>query len=117
YEKSLSLYRDGGVERSVLNLLTSLADTTWALGDLDAALAVCKESVALMRVSAMTPKLSLGACLSNLAGVHTERGELDDALAAAHAADGCSGRSRCSIRGRESRRAARGEETRTCVPA
>ena len=83
YEKSLSLYRDGGVERSVLNLLTSLADTTWALGDLDAALAVCRESVALMRVSAMTPKLSLGACLSNLAGVHTERGELDDALTAA----------------------------------
>ena len=83
YEKSLALYRDAGVERSVLNLLTSLADTTWALGDLDAALAVCRESVALMRQSAMTPKLSLGACLSNLAGVHTERGELSEALVAA----------------------------------
>ncbi|HEX9302513.1 MAG TPA: hypothetical protein VF959_09215, partial [Casimicrobiaceae bacterium] len=37
----------------------------------------------LMRRTAMTRKGMLGLCLTNLAGIHTERGELDEALAAA----------------------------------
>jgi hypothetical protein len=39
-----------------------------------------QETVALLRKAPLTTVM-LGLCLSNLAGVHTERGELDDALA------------------------------------
>jgi tetratricopeptide (TPR) repeat protein len=83
YEKALSLYRGAGAQRSVLNTLGNLADTTWALGDLDAALAGFRETVALMRKSPLTMRSTLGIYLANLAGVLTERGDLDEALAAA----------------------------------
>jgi predicted ATPase/DNA-binding winged helix-turn-helix (wHTH) protein len=83
YENALSLFRGAGAERSVLNTLGNLADTTWALGDLDAALAGFRETVALMRKSPLTMRSTLGIYLANLAGVLTERGDLDEALAAA----------------------------------
>jgi predicted ATPase/DNA-binding winged helix-turn-helix (wHTH) protein len=82
-EKALSLYRAAGAERYALHALGNLADTTWALGDLDAALAGFRETVALLRKLPLTTKVALGRSLTNLAGVLTERGELDDALAAA----------------------------------
>src|SRR5207249_407636 len=63
--------------------LANLAEITWALGDLDAALASYRETIALARKLPLSPSLTLGFCLTNLAGVHTERGELDEALAAA----------------------------------
>jgi predicted ATPase/DNA-binding winged helix-turn-helix (wHTH) protein len=83
YEKALSLYRGAGAERSVLNTLGNLADTTWALGDLDAALAGFRETVALTRMSPLTVRSAVGIYLANLAGVLTERGDLDEALVAA----------------------------------
>jgi hypothetical protein len=65
-------------------MLLNLADMTWALGDLDAALAGFREASALIRASLrFARKGMLGVCLTNIAGVHTERGELDQALAAA----------------------------------
>jgi tetratricopeptide (TPR) repeat protein len=83
YERALSLCRSAGAERSLLGGLIYLADATWATGDLDTALAGFREAAALMRQFPMIPKGSLGMCLTNLAGIHTERMELDEALAAA----------------------------------
>ncbi len=83
YERALSFYREIGVEREVLRMLGNRADLTWALGELDAALEGFREAIAIVRASASATRGTLGFKLTNLAGVHTERGELDDALAAA----------------------------------
>ena len=66
-----------------LGVLTNIGDVTWALGDVDAALAAFVETVARIRKSPLVRKDLLGNTLINLAGVRTERGELDQALAAA----------------------------------
>ena len=81
-EKALALYRSAGAERYALFTLAQLGDVAWSLGDLDAARSGMQETVALLRKSPLA-SVMLGLCLSNLAGVHTERGELDEALAAA----------------------------------
>ena len=83
FEKALSLYRGVGAESAALATLLNLADVTWALGDLDAALAGLSRGGRTLRKVAARQKGVLGARLTNLAGVHTERGELDEALAAA----------------------------------
>jgi predicted ATPase/DNA-binding winged helix-turn-helix (wHTH) protein len=83
YEKGVSLARSTGAERLMLGGLTFLADLAWETGDFDMAFAGFREAAALIRNRAMTPKGLLGLCLTNLAGLHTERGELDEALAAA----------------------------------
>jgi len=83
YEKSLSLFRSAGSERLAVEILGSLADTNWALGALDAAVAGFRETITLMRGSNMSTKITLGVTLTNLAGVLVERGEFDEALSAA----------------------------------
>jgi tetratricopeptide (TPR) repeat protein len=83
YERALALYRHSGTEFAALAMLGNLADITWALGDLNAAIAAFVETVATLRKSPTSRKSSLGTNLTNLAGVLTERGELDEALAAA----------------------------------
>jgi tetratricopeptide (TPR) repeat protein len=83
YERSLALYRKIGAQREVLRMLGNHADLTWALGDLDAAFNGFRETIALLRSSTFPTKNMLGFNLCNLAGVQTERGELDEALAAA----------------------------------
>jgi len=83
YEKALSLYHDTGAESAALAVLGILADTTWLLGDLDAALAALVETVARMRQSPLARKYVFGIALTNLAGLRTERGELGEALDAA----------------------------------
>jgi predicted ATPase/DNA-binding winged helix-turn-helix (wHTH) protein/exonuclease VII small subunit len=83
FEKALTLYQDVGADREALAMRSNLADVTWALGDLDAALAGFRETAALLRKTPLTSKGTPGMCLTNLAGVYTERGELDEALAAA----------------------------------
>jgi tetratricopeptide (TPR) repeat protein len=82
FEKAFTLFRDAGVESHALAMLLNLADMTWALGDLDGALVRFREAVTLMRKPPVFRDM-LGTCLTNLAGVHTERGELAEALAAA----------------------------------
>lgn len=82
FEKALTLFRDAGAESAALVIVLNLADMTWSLGDLDAALARFREAVMLLRKSPLAREM-LGHCLTNLAGLHTERGELDEALAAA----------------------------------
>ena len=83
YERALSFYQKAGAERHALAMLNNLADVTWMLGDLDAALAATLEAVARLRKSPHARKRSVGTSFINLAGVHTERGELGEALAAA----------------------------------
>jgi hypothetical protein len=53
------------------------------VGDLDGALAASLETVALQRNSPLARRSNFGTALINLAGVRTERGELDEALVAA----------------------------------
>ena len=83
FESALALYRDAGAESSALTMLLNIADMTWALGDLDAALSTIVDAVARLRKSPLAKKHVLGNALTNLAGVHTERGEIIEALAAA----------------------------------
>ena len=82
-EKAVSFYRDTGSESAALAVLGSLADMTWALGDLDAALAASVETVERLRQSPLARQYVFGVALINLAGLRTERGELDEALTAA----------------------------------
>ena len=83
YEKAASLCEKTGAERLTIGVLCSLAETNWMTGDLDAALAGYREAVMLARKSPVARRIALGAGLTNLAGVHTERGELCEALLAA----------------------------------
>ena len=83
YERALSLFRRAGADSLLLGILVNFADTAWMQGDLDAALSGFREAAAALRLSPATTKGRLGVCLTNLAGVHVERHELDAALAAA----------------------------------
>jgi tetratricopeptide (TPR) repeat protein len=82
-QKALSLYRTAGAHQAARDMTGSLADTNWALGALDAALAGFREIIDVMRTSNRTTTLGLGVALTNLAGVLTELGHLEEALAAA----------------------------------
>jgi tetratricopeptide (TPR) repeat protein len=83
YEQSLALDRDIGDEFGPLAAFGNLANVNWALGDLDAAENAFRQQVALVRESPMRTRRLLGWALASLAGVLTERGQLDEALAAA----------------------------------
>ena len=83
HEKSLSLYRAVHAEREAAQICGTLADTAWALGELDAAATGFREAIQLMRGSNNGTKLILGANLTNLAGLLIERGHFDEALSAA----------------------------------
>jgi len=83
YEQSLALDRSTGFESRALATLGNLANVSWALGDLDSAEASLLQQLALVRDSPFRTGRQLGWTLASLAGVLTERGELDDALVAA----------------------------------
>ena len=80
YENALALYRSAGCERDAAQLCGNLADTHWALGELDPAATGFREAIALMRASNMATKLVLGVNLTNLAGVLVERRDFAEAL-------------------------------------
>lgn len=81
-DRARALYRSAGQRRQEIRILGNLADTRWALGELDAAAEGFREVARLGREQFTTAK-SLGFCLMNLAGVLTEAGRLDEALDAA----------------------------------
>jgi predicted ATPase/DNA-binding winged helix-turn-helix (wHTH) protein/tetratricopeptide (TPR) repeat protein len=83
FERALAQFRAAGATSAILGVLVNLGDLSWALGDLDAALAQCHEGIRLMRSAPHFAKDMLGICLTNLSGVLAERGELAEALAAA----------------------------------
>ena len=82
-EKSISLYRLVGADREAAEICGTLADTYWALGELEAAARGFREVIATMRGSNKGSKLILGVNLTNLAGVLIERGDFDEALSVA----------------------------------
>ena len=81
--EALALFRSAGAEFSVLAALAVVADTNWALGDVNAAVTGYRETIALLRQQPMYRQSSIGYALGNLAGTLTERGDLDAALTAA----------------------------------
>jgi tetratricopeptide (TPR) repeat protein len=85
-ERALLFVREAGIETAEFALHDSLADVTWALGDLAAAEASFRESLGLLRKSPTARKRNLGTTLANLAGVLTERGNVVAALEAAREA-------------------------------
>lgn len=48
-ERSIAIYRDAGLGGTSTDTLGNLADATWALGDLDAALASAREALPMLR--------------------------------------------------------------------
>ncbi len=83
FERAASICRSTGAERLAIGVLHHLAEAAWTAGDLDAALAGYRETVALARKSRVVRKRALGHGLTNLAGVLTERGDIVEALVAA----------------------------------
>jgi predicted ATPase/DNA-binding winged helix-turn-helix (wHTH) protein len=79
YERAASIHRALGAERAALRALSTVADATWALGDLDAAVVMLRETAAKYREA--HDKRNLARTLANLAGVLTELGDIDAALA------------------------------------
>src|SRR5262249_19195526 len=78
-----TLARSAGAESLLIGALIFLADLTWETGDLETAASGFSEAAGILRRRPMPPKGPLGLCLTNLAGIHTERNELDAALVAA----------------------------------
>lgn len=60
---------------------TSLAYVLWNAGDLDGAIATCREVVETMRNDRFPNAAAIGFALGNLAGMLTERGDADEAQA------------------------------------
>jgi tetratricopeptide (TPR) repeat protein len=83
YEQAQALFLRSGDAFSAAAAKGNLANITWALGNLEATENAFREQVALMRNSPMCTRRMLGWSLASLAGVLTERGDLDEALAAA----------------------------------
>ncbi len=83
FERAASICRSTGAERLAIGVLHHLGEAAWTAGDLDAALAGYRETVALARKSRVVRKRALGHALTNLAGVLTERGDIVEALVAA----------------------------------
>jgi tetratricopeptide (TPR) repeat protein len=85
-EKASLFFHEAGMETAEYVMRCALADVTWALGDLAAAEASFRESIAMLRKSPASRKRTLGSALANLAGVLTERGNVVAALEAAREA-------------------------------
>jgi predicted ATPase len=82
-QAALELYREIGSAVGTAGSLNNLANTSWALGDLNAAESAFRDAAVMHRNSGHRGKDPLGFTLGNLAGVLTEQGKLDDALEAA----------------------------------
>jgi len=80
YERAMSIYRAMGADRSSLRALAVVADASRALGELDAAVAMFRETIAKYRE--LGDKRNLVRQLPNLAGVLTELGDVGGALSA-----------------------------------
>jgi len=78
-EMALMHYREGQLDHAVLASFGNLANLKWATGQLDAAILMFKEAIAMRRASRTNRQSSLGFALANFAGALTENGELDEA--------------------------------------
>jgi predicted ATPase/DNA-binding winged helix-turn-helix (wHTH) protein len=78
YDLSYRLFVSMGATAMANQLRDTLADVRWALGDLEGAIAMAKEAVQVWRGGPW--RTVIGYDLINLAGMHAERGDLDEAL-------------------------------------
>jgi len=83
YEQAQAFFLRAGDEFTAASASGNRANITWALGDIDATEKAFRQLITLMRNSPMRTRRALGWWLASLAGVLTERGELDEALVAA----------------------------------
>ena len=81
YERSLALDRDVGDDFGAVAALGNLANVTWALGDLDGAESAFRQQVTRVRQLPIGTNRMIGWASASLAGVLTEQGKLDEALA------------------------------------
>jgi predicted ATPase/DNA-binding winged helix-turn-helix (wHTH) protein len=81
YEQSHRLFLEAGDEFTALAAQGNLANIAYACGDLEAADARFRQTLAELRASPMQTRRMLGWTLASLAGVLTEREKLDEALA------------------------------------
>jgi predicted ATPase/DNA-binding winged helix-turn-helix (wHTH) protein len=83
YEQAQALFLEAGETFTAAAAQGNRANITWALGDLEATENGFRQHLALMRNSPMRTRRMMGWSLMSLAGVLTERGALDEALASA----------------------------------
>jgi len=83
YRQALALQRRAKADNGALGTLVNLAHVTWALGEIDPALELCREAIGLLRQSQPTYNRMLAFALAYVVGIHTERGEIEAALTAA----------------------------------
>jgi predicted ATPase len=82
YEKAAALFREAQDEPSAIETLGNLADLQWQLGDLQGA-EMCLRQFVAMRRRPYARRSRLANTFALLAGVLSDRGDLDGALAAA----------------------------------
>ena len=82
YEQSNERFLQAGDDYTAFAAQGNLANICWAQGDLDAAEALFRRHGESIRASPMKTQRVLGWSLASLAGVLTERGKFDEALAA-----------------------------------
>ena len=72
-------FREAGADGAASTVRTSLGYLLWAAGRLDEAIAQCREVLADLREQTFLDETVLGFVLGNIAGMLTERGDLDEA--------------------------------------
>ncbi len=77
--RSHQAFREAGADGAAGAALTSLGYMLWASGDLDGGVEVCRRTLADARANPFPDGPVLGFILGNLAGMLTERGDLDEA--------------------------------------
>jgi predicted ATPase/DNA-binding winged helix-turn-helix (wHTH) protein len=86
YEIALRHFREAGAVNVANQLVSTLADIRWALGDLEGAIQAAKDAAVVWRKGPW--RTVFGYDVINLAGMYVERGDLDLALATAAEPDG-----------------------------
>ena len=83
FSRALAYFEESGAELLALYAMNSLANATWALGDLESAVIAFREAIDRARNTPLANKRALGVPLGNLAAVLTEQGQLPEALVVA----------------------------------
>lgn len=77
--RSQQAFEEAGADAAAMTVSTSLGYVLWASGDLDAAIAQCRDVLGRLRAEPFIDPTVLGFVLGNLAGMLTERGDLEEA--------------------------------------
>jgi tetratricopeptide (TPR) repeat protein len=86
YEEALRLFQAVGAINVGNQLLSTIVDLRWALGDIDGAIEAAKETITVWRNGPW--RTVFGYDIINLAGIYIERGDLELGMAAARSPEG-----------------------------